>query len=208
MELEESSLATFLRSNLLILLLSGVGLLLLGYGLYQLVLQKDDSPLVIEKTSVSSPEASVSANKKPIVVDVQGAVEKPGVYTLPQDSRVNDALALAGGISSEADKGAVAKGINLASPLLDGMKLYIPYVGEEVVVTSVQNSQAVAGVETSGKIRLNSASSSELDSLPGVGPVTVDKIIQNRPYASLEELVNKKAVTQSVFDKIKDQIDL
>ena len=64
------------------------------------------------------------------------------------------------------------------------------------------------GVTASGLININSASESELDTLTGVGPVTIGKIIDNRPYNTLEELVSKKAVSKSVFEKIKDSISL
>ena len=65
-----------------------------------------------------------------------------------------------------------------------------------------------SGISASGLIDINAASESELDTLSGIGPVTAGKIIDNRPYGSLEELVSKKAVSSSVFEKIKDHISV
>ena len=72
---------------------------------------------------------------------------------------------------------------------MDSTKLYIPFQGEQASLNS--SSQAVAGAST-GSISINNATSSQLDGLPGVGPVTSGKIISNRPYTSLEELLSKK----------------
>jgi competence protein ComEA len=93
----------------------------------------------------------------------------------------------------------------------DGTKIYIPKVGE-TLPSSTDNSVlpggAVAGVATTGLISINSASSTELESLPGIGPVSAGKIIDNRPYGSMDELISKKAIGKSVFQKIKTLISL
>lgn len=185
-------------------LLGGLGLIVFGYGMYQLLVPKDDGGVVIEKAS-SDENSPSQKQEKTIVVDIEGAVEKPGVYTLLESSRVNDAILKAGGLSVKVDKEALAKGINLAARLGDGQKIYIPFEGEQPQINT--SGAHVAGIESS-VIRINSASASELDSLPGVGSVTADKIISNRPYSSLEELVSKKAVTKSTYEKIKDRISL
>lgn len=130
-----------------------------------------------------------------IWVDVSGAVVVPGVYKLTEGARVKDALVAAGGVSSTADRAVLAKEVNLAAILTDGQKIYIRAAGGEV-----------AGAETTDKINLNSASLSELDSLWGVGSVRAGEIVKNRPYAKAEDLLTKKIVTKSVFEKIKDQI--
>lgn len=144
----------------------------------------------------SSEQATESAT---IRIDIEGAVKVPGLYELAGDSRVEDAITAAGGLSGEADTALIAKTINRAQKLVDGGKLYIP--------TLSSSSPAVAGSHT-GLISVNSASESELDTLPGVGPVTAQKIIAGRPYNTIEELVTKKAVGQSTFEKIKALISL
>ena len=140
-----------------------------------------------------------------IWVDVSGAVVAPGVYKLAEGARIKDALVAAGGISSTADRTIVAKEVNLAAVVTDGQKIYIreklngPRIGSGV-------TGGEAGATTADKINLNTASLSELDSLWGVGEVRAGEIVKNRPYAKVEELLTKKIVTKSVFEKIKDQI--
>lgn len=201
-----SIIPDFIRHNLLLFIVAGMGLVLISLGLLTILSPHDDGVL-IEKADSHSTD-SVPASQTPakeIVVDVEGAVNKPGIYTLPENSREQDAVKAAGGVSPKADLGAIAKGMNMAAKLSDGMKLYIPFVGEQPAASMGDHS--VAGAST-GSISINSASESQLESLPGVGAVTAGKIIANRPYSSLEDLTAKKAVTNSVFQKIKDLISL
>ncbi len=145
-------------------------------------------------------EASSSAF---IVVHLSGAVAKPGLYQLPVGARLNEAIAQAGGLTDEADADFIDKTLNLAAIVKDGAKIYIPRQGEK------NQSSAVAGtVSINGLISINSASKIELETLPDIGSVRAQKIIDNRPYQTLEELVEKKVVSQSIFDKIKDKITL
>lgn len=184
-----------------------IGLIIFGYGLFQ-VLKPQSDPIVLERAVSSDATTAVTplpSGEKEIMVDVEGAVIKPGVYSLPSTARVQDGINAAGGLSLKVDHQALAKGINLAAHLSDSTKLYIPFAGEQASLNNT--NQAVAGAST-GSVSINNGSSSELDSLPGVGPVTSGKIIANRPYSSLDELVSKKAVSKSVYDKIKDQISL
>ena len=134
-----------------------------------------------------------------IWVDLAGAVMRPGVYELPSDSRFKDLLARAGGLAAEADREWVEKNLNLAEKLEDGQKVYIP---------SQMESGEVAGEETvvSGKININTASASELDTLWGIGEVRAKDIIDSRPYSSIDELLTKKVIPSNVFEKIKEKI--
>ncbi len=138
-------------------------------------------------------------------IDISGAVENPGVYTLSAESRIQDALVAAGGLSLAADRDWVAKYLNLAQKAIDGTKIYIPNKTEAKVTVS---QGSTLGVATAGNelININTASSFELDSLPGVGEVTVQKIISGRPYQKTDELLTKKIVNKSTFEKIKDKI--
>ena len=103
---------------------------------------------------------------------------------------------MAGGLLATADKSQ----INLAGKISDGQKIHIPEVGETPVTAFGKLNQTLVSV--------NSATQAELDTLPQVGPATAAKIIAGRPYTAVEELVSKKAVSQSVFDKIKDLVSL
>jgi len=133
-----------------------------------------------------------------VVVHVDGAVGSPGVYSLGPEARVMDAVTAAGGLTADAD----GSRINLAAKVADGQKVYIPAVGEQVTSDKGQ----VTG--QSSLININTAGESELDKLPGVGPVTAQKIIASRPYSSLEDLLTKKVVGSSTFEKIKDLISV
>lgn len=154
-----------------------------------------------------SNQSSSSANQKKMIhVDVEGGVRAPGVYILPSGSRIDDAFAKAGGLSEEADRDMLAKNLNRASILVDGAKIYVPKKGE----TSHNSDPLLQRQETSqnGSVNINTASQNELESLPGVGPVTAKKIIDNRPYQTLEELVSKKAIGNALFEKIKGSLSL
>ncbi len=131
-----------------------------------------------------------------LTVDVAGAVERPGVYQLPYNSRRQDALITAGGLGAKADRNYVAKYINLAQKVTDGEKIYVPWENQE-------NREGKGD-----KININTAATMELESLPGVGTVTAGKIIQNRPYQNVSELVSKKVVAASVLEKIKDRLSV
>lgn len=135
-----------------------------------------------------------------ISIDIEGAVVAPGVYKLTQGSITKDALVLAGGLASDADREYVAKNINLASKISDGAKIYIPKNNESL--------SQVKGASTlvSDLININQASTESLDTLPGIGAVTAQKIINNRPYLTVNELLDKKVVSAKVFTQIKDRI--
>ncbi len=145
-----------------------------------------------------------------IAVDVEGAVARPGVYKLPRESRMEEAIKLAGGLTDQADTDTIAKTINLASKLIDGAKIYIPKVGDTQsdIVRRESSSSNPSDPSYPSFINVNTGSQSELESLPGIGPVTAGKIISGRPYQTLTELVTKKAMSQSLFDKLKDSLAL
>lgn len=124
-----------------------------------------------------------------VVVHVAGAVERPGVYELVGVSRVDDALDAAGGATADADPTV----LNLAAPLVDGSRIYVPMVGEEVPVDATVQAPPMADeIVPSGPVDVNRGSASELETLPGVGPATAAAIITERdlngPFASFEDL--------------------
>ncbi len=206
MELGESSsqFASFVRQHTLSLVLALIALLLFGYGLTTFISSSQKSPdsITFESHDIqATPNPTQESKQKEIVVDVAGAVATPGVYKLSADSRVQDAISAAGGVSSTADQLQIAKSLNLAARLTDGTKIYIPRVGE----TGAVSGAAVAGASNK-TVNLNTADSTSLDSLPGVGKVTADKIISSRPYTDIAELLSKKVVSQSVYTKIKDLV--
>jgi competence protein ComEA len=161
-------------------------------------------------------QGSKSANLRLIFVDIEGAVVKPGIVSLPIGSRVEDVIQLAGGLQKAADTIFVAQNINRALKVSDGMKIYIPFQNDtshiidftkQISETSHNLSPLLrppnGGSQNGGGISINMASKDQLDTLPGVGPVTAQKIIDSRPYESLDDLVNKKAVGSALFEKIQ-----
>lgn len=191
-----------LKKHWLPLSLGALGMIFFAYGLIELFLANKTSSgdIVFEASSEKN-----TIEVKTIFIDVEGAVVKPGLYKLPQDSRIQDSLVAAGGLSALADREFVAKNLNLATKLTDGAKIYIPSVREAVGRGGVINFSSEGGTVAS-LVNVNSSSQSQLEALPGIGPVTAQKIIGGRPYGSVDELLNKKIVGSKVFDQIKDKV--
>lgn len=184
---------SYVKQNFLPLALGGLGLLLVLIGIGQMLLNRPKaSPLVFEEAKEKKTQE--------IMVDIEGAVLNPGVYKLSLDSRIVDVLAAAGGMSEDANRQWVEKNINLAKKASDGVKIYIPRMGEEILSVSAQSDQAGA------VLNINTATISDLESLPGIGPVSAQKIIEGRPYSEIGELLDRKIVGQATFEKIKDKI--
>lgn len=157
--------------------------------------------------------------KKSILVDVSGAVEKPDVYQVTAGARLKDVLIVAGGLSAEADRMFFSRNFNLARFVSDQEKIYIPSIQEinsglfsetsRLIdyVSPVETDKDIVQPETT-KININQANLEELDQLPGIGKTTAQKIIQNRPYKTVEELLNKNIVKKNVYEQIKNLISL
>lgn len=181
-----------------------LGLILIGLGAFYIKSGgMGDSP----KVEVLSD--STEAKTREFVVEVGGAVQKPGVYALSSESRVDEALVLAGGLSAEADREWVERTLNRAAKIIDGQKIYIPETGEKTSVSGGVSGSLNAPAESqSSLVNINSATLSELDKLPGIGPVYGQSIIDHRPYSTLEELVSKGALKQGVYEKIKEKVSV
>ena len=147
-----------------------------------------------------------------VVVDVEGAVLKPGLWRLPAGSRVGDAIAAAGGYSPQIDIAAATAALNLAELVADGQKIHVPLRGEAVATAAPTGPGAsVASPGGGGLIDVNTATAEQLDTLPGIGPVTAAKIIAAReeaPFASVDELLGRSVVGASTFEKIKSLISV
>ena len=181
-------------------ILGGAGVLLMLGGFMINYYKSHQETTAGKKTAGGQVTRAEAAATKTVKVDVSGAVERPGVYELPNDSRVEDVLIAAGGLGAKADRIYVSKTINLAQRVTDGMKIYIPEIG------SANSSNLSSSTNLSDLININSATNAELDSLPGVGPATAAKIVAGRPYQSVSELIGRKIVGQSVYEKIKDMV--
>jgi competence protein ComEA len=145
----------------------------------------------------------------PVIVYITGAVPRPGIYALPEGSRVQDGIAAAGGFLAEAER----TDINLAAFLIDGEELDIPFVegGSPVLPTPVENNPVLPDSGSSSElIDINTASSAELETLPGIGPTTAQKIIEyrqtNGAFVSIEDIINVSGIGPGLYERIKDLI--
>lgn len=179
------------------------GTVFLGFGAISMISSgSEDKNVIFEAANEDKKVLSVqNENEEELMIDVSGAVMKPGVYSLKKSSRIKDAIFEAGGITEDANNEFISKKLNLAARLNDGMKIYIPFVNEDI-------ASDLSGSNNQGLIDINSASSELLDSLPGVGKVTAEKIIDARPFREVSDLLSKKVVSGSVFEKIKEKVTI
>ncbi len=164
-----------------------VGLVLMGWSVWQ---GRKEEEVKIEYIQAGEEE------KVWLWIDVGGAVERPGVYQLEKGSRIKDGLIVAGGLADEADRDYVSKVINLVSEVEDGEKIYIPFKGQE-------EGSEVMGMMTD-LVNLNTASKSELDTLWGVGEKRAEDIVNGRPYKSVEEVVEKGVLSETIVERNKE----
>lgn len=144
-------------------------------------------------------------------VDVDGAVVRPGVYRLKDGARVSQAIDAAGGLTVEAD----VTGLNRASKITDGQKIYVPTVGEQQAAAAVGGAESSAATtlgagSSSGLVNINTASAAELQTLSGIGPSMAQSIIDDRskngPFASVDDLMRVSGIGEKKLAKIKDCI--
>jgi competence protein ComEA len=138
-----------------------------------------------------------------IVIDVAGAVLRPGLVRIARGDRVGDAIAAAGGFAPRVDLAEASRSLNLAQELEDGAKVVVPLLG-----SGTPQGGSVAS-EGDGRIDLNQADQAALEGLPGIGPVTAARIIearQERPFASVDELRSREVVGEAVFEEIRDLV--
>ena len=158
---------------------------------------------------------SENSTDNSIIVYICGAVKESKVITLPEDSRISDAIDAVGGLTEDAD----LTNINLAYILEDGEKIYIPKKGEEPpnessAASSSDQSSSYSNYSAtstkSNKININKATQTELETIPGVGPSTALKIIeyreQNKKFSSIEDIKNVSGIGDVKYEKMKDYI--
>ena len=146
------------------------------------------------------PRAAPPTPPPQLVVDVAGAVRRPGLYRLPQGSRIADALVRAGGATAKA----AVDGVNLAAPLADGEQVVVPLR----VAGGGAAAAAPAGASgASGPVSLSTATEEQLDALPGIGPVTAQKIVDYRKehgaFHSVDELDAISGIGPAKLDQLQ-----
>lgn len=191
------------RREMIVFVLLGVGILA-GAGLW--FVRSLPKPIAIERLGAAGtgspvPGPSVSPRASPIFVHVAGWVHRPGVYRLALGDRVIDAIERAGGPRTGANLDA----LNLAALLVDAQQVYVPREGE---VSSSASSEGGPGATQ--LINVNVATAEELESLPGIGEVIAQRIIdyreENGPFASVDDLVNVSGIGEATLEEIRDLV--
>ena len=208
--------------------IAGILLIAVTFIVYSIRQSGDDVIWIDEgeaRTNYQNPQEEIIAKTRTdgrvlYLIDVSGEVMVPSVYTLSDGARVYEAVDAAGGLTENAD----TRNTNLAAILSDGMKLYIPSKkeveeeekqtgetpGSRYINGSTSQSAAASGGSKAGLININTANSAELQKLPGVGPVTADKIISYRneygEFKAIEELMNVSGIGEKTFAKLKNTI--
>lgn len=172
-------------------------------GTVFLLRRPDTPPTVTLITATPRATATIAW----IIVDVRGAVNQPGVYTLPVGSRVQDALARAGDVTSDAD----TRTLNLARRLNDGEQLYVPRQGEATPVLFPTSARGASlATRVTSKMNINTATVDELDALPGIGPALAQRIVdyrtQNGDFKTIEDIKKVRGIGDALFNQIKDLI--
>ena len=179
----------------------------------------ETAPAQPEAVKEVTAPAKESVENRTLIIYITGAVEEPGVYELQIDDRLNDAIILAGGLA----EGSATNYINLAAPLQDGTHIHIPYLseiesGEAAQIaangatgTTLPQNSADAGNEQQDRlVNINTAGQSELETLPGIGSVTAQRIVdyreKNGPFKSIEELKNISGIGEKKFEDLADKV--
>jgi competence protein ComEA len=167
---------------------------------------------------VSTADAAPSSPDPELVVEIVGAIDRPGVFRLPAGARVGDLLEAAGGYGSRVDAERASRELNLAAPLHDGDQVRVPSRDDEEetagVASTVGSQSGDGGASGSGSsgsvlVDLNGATSAELESLPGIGPVTAAKILASRdeqPFGAVEDLRTRGVLGEKTYEKVKDLV--
>lgn len=179
-----------------------LGLVVVGSILLVVSPQQGQPIALVTLTPNLTPDPTTTL--KLIRIHVTGAVNIPGVYTLPETARLEDAINAANGLQEKADPQL----LNLAAELVDGQRIFIPQLQEATLATDERglNFGAIS------VININTASIKELEELPGIGEVKAQAIIdyrqQNGLFTSLQDLMKVEGISQSLYEKLEGLITL
>ena len=193
---------------LLIVIIVGAGIVL------NRNINREDNFIVNRASDISENNPAIQIEIPPVIIHIAGAVKNPGVYQLNSTDRIVDAVKIAGGAAEEANLDL----INLASLLKDGQKIIVPYktyseAGEEISTNTsnyVASGYSSSPVSTSAKININTANANMLQTLPGIGPVLSERIIeyrnQNGLFGVIDDIKDVSGIAEKKYEGIKDLI--
>ena len=164
----------------------------------------EDDAILSEAVEDKKEDGEITQEEVILKVDLKGAVRNPGVYDVKEGDRVIDVVQRAGGFLDVADPNQV----NLSQRVMDEMVIYVPKKGEEI--SPQQNVTLPQSNEKDGKININTADATTLQTLPGIGPQKADAIIrfreENGPFKKIEDLMKVSGIGEKTFEKLKEQI--
>lgn len=196
------------KEQIAILIVALVVILSIGYKFFlEDYLKKDDESFGLIGEYLENPDKPDNQEIKEdllddnheIMVHISGEVYQPGLVTLSNGDRLIDAVNLSGGLKNQADLDK----INLSKKVQDEEKIYIPRIGEENIPKLDSSNSG------DSKININSCSKSDLESLPGIGPATSDKILdyrENNAFKKIEDIMNVSGIGEKKFESIKELI--
>jgi competence protein ComEA len=184
------------KSNIIVSVVAA-GLAIVSVSLFFILLDGDAAPPIVIEDVPSKIEIAVS---------IEGAVATPGVYRLTSDARLADAVEMAGGFTPDAD----VADLNMASRLHDEQQIVIPSKSGAPNGSPFALPASAADQSSSGLININTASASQLEELPGIGPVLAERIVAyreaNGPFARVEELARVEGISPAMVEEMRDQI--
>ncbi|MBE2219990.1 MAG: helix-hairpin-helix domain-containing protein [Anaerolineae bacterium] len=188
--------------------------LVFAMGGMTLFKQTQPAPIIISPPE-PTPTAVPTETPGPVQVFVNGAVRQEAVYTLPAGSMVQDAIEAAGGFADDANVAVV----NLAQPMFNGAQVYVPFNAENsatptaVIFTEAESENGrgqQASLSAEGLVNINSADAAQLETLPGIGASTAQKIItfrdENGSFGTIEEIMNVPGIGEGKFEQLRTLI--
>lgn len=196
------------NEKIVICIISLIIISIIGYYIYKKInnnesyIEEDDSYIAENFIEIEN-ETNINKSEDNIIIHIAGCVENEGVYEIKKDSRISDAVEIAGGLTSDAN----TKVINLAQKLSDGQKIYIPNINEDIEEYEDENINLFSYDDL---VNINTANQTELETLPGIGPSTADKIIkyrkENGNFENIEDIKNVSGIGDAKYENIKDKI--
>ncbi|QTL97940.1 hypothetical protein GM661_08090 [Iocasia frigidifontis] len=219
MKINSLSREQIVLALLVVVIIIGISILLINEQLSKAVIVSTVSEKNVISNEINEQNEVLLSNNtveevekedQRIIIHIAGEVKQSGVYELPGDARVIDAVMAAGGETSYADLDSM----NLASPVFDGEKIYVP----SIIETKLSDESYASGNKlsstgaSSNKININKASSKELEELPGIGPSKASSIIDYRDeigrFSDLEQLTAVSGIGEKTLQKIKNKISV